>query len=118
MLTHRGWWFFLMALALTTVGLALQAGTVTLIALTLLAWFLGQWLQFAVRMRRLPGVLSLERAILDERGPVATLWARSPLTVRVTLTCNSQLSLPFLSMVDCVPVLAHRREGDFFAEGS
>src|SRR5213593_3965656 len=31
MLTHRGWWFFLMVLAFLTVGLAAGAGTVTLI---------------------------------------------------------------------------------------
>ena len=54
MLTHRGWWFFLVVLAVLTVGLAAAAATVTLIALTLLTWFLGQWLAFVVRTRRLP----------------------------------------------------------------
>jgi uncharacterized protein (DUF58 family) len=118
MLTHRGWWFFATVLAMLAAGLAAGAGTVTLIALTLLAWFLGQWLTFAVRNRRLPAVVSVERELLDERGPVKTVWARLPVTVRVRLRCGAALHFPFVSMIDRVPILARRRAGDFFADGA
>ena len=73
MLTHRGWWFFLMVLAVLAVGLAAAAGTVTLIALTLLVWFLGQWLVFAVRTRHLRGSASVQRDLRDDHGPVKNI---------------------------------------------
>src|SRR5207244_7249384 len=114
MLTHRGWWFFLMVLALLTVGLAARSGTVTLIALTLLSWFLGQWLAFVVRAGRVRSLVSVRRQLLDEQGPVKTLWARLPVTVHVSLSCEN-IALPFVSVIDRVPILAERREGDCFA---
>jgi uncharacterized protein (DUF58 family) len=117
MLTNRGWWFFAIVLALLAVALGAGAGTVTLIALTLLAWFLGQWLAFTVRTSRLQAAATIQRAILDDNGPVKTLWARLPVTVRVSLRCAG-ISIPFVSMVDRVPVLARRRAGDCYAEGA
>lgn len=118
MLTPRGWWFFVMVQALLTVGLAVGAGTLTLIALTLLTWFLGQWLSFAVRLRLAHRHISVQRELSDERGPVETLWARLPATVSVSLHCECGVSFPFVSMIDRVPVLVQRRQGECFAEGA
>src|SRR5579862_2723213 len=112
MLTQRGWWFFLMVLGLTFVGLAVEAGTLTLIALTLLTWFLGQWLMFVVRWRRAQGKLSVRHELRDERGPIQALWARRPVTVHVSLRCDAKVAFPFISMIDRVPALVRDREGD------
>jgi uncharacterized protein (DUF58 family) len=116
MLTNRGWWFFAIILMVLAIGLAAGAGAVALIAFTLLGWFLGQWLTFALRTRRLPASASIQRTLLHDNDPVKTLWARLPITVRVSLSCSGT-SIPFVSMIDRVPVLASRRAGDCFAEG-
>ncbi len=118
MLTHRGWLFFVTVLVLTALCLGRQATTVTLIAFTLLAWFLGQWLMFAIRTRQAGKVLSIEREIVDERGSVSTLWARLPANVRLALHCDRRASYPFVSMIERVPVLAERLSGEASAEGS
>jgi uncharacterized protein (DUF58 family) len=116
MLTHRGWWFFLTILALLAVGLASGAAGVTLIALTLLTWFLGQWAAFTFHSRQLGHAAWVQRELVDDDRPLQTLWARLPVTVRVSLHVDD-VSLPFVSMIDRVPVLAERHEGDFFADG-
>src|SRR5438046_1373196 len=116
-LTQRGWWFFLTVLGVAAIGLAAQAVSVTLMALTVLAWFLGQWLAFTCRLRWVEGRWLLQREILDERGPAKTLWARLPFTVRVSLRCEAKVSLSFLSMIDRVPALMHERSGDYYADG-
>src|SRR5262249_49185893 len=37
---------------------------------------------------------------------------------RVSLHCGRGSAFPFVSMIDRVPVLARRREGDYFADGA
>ena len=61
--------------------------------------------------------LYLRRRLEDERGPIEALWARLPATVRLELHCDSWATLPFVSMVDRVPVLAERRGGENFTDG-
>jgi uncharacterized protein (DUF58 family) len=118
MLTHRGWWFFVFLLGLLTLGLVLESSSTALIALTLLTWFLGQWLVFACRIRLIQDKVSVRRDLIDERGAVDTLWARVPAGVRVSLHYAGAGTFPFVSMIDRVPVLVQRREGDWFAEGA
>jgi uncharacterized protein (DUF58 family) len=118
MLTPRGWWFFVVTLALVGLGLAAGAAMVTLIAFTLLSWFLGQRALFVWRLRRAHGHLRLERTLADERGPVPSLWARLPVNVRLTLYCNRQVSLSYVRMIERVPALARHLGGGHFAEGT
>src|SRR4051794_3241576 len=106
MLTLRGWWFFIIVLGVLTVGLATGAGTVILLALTLLCWFLAQWLLFAVLVQRTRERLFVERELTDGKVPLAVLWARLPISVRVRLRCRGQTHFPFVSMVDRLPPLA------------
>src|SRR5687767_8454191 len=117
MLTARGWWLLLVSLSLLALALVAGAASLALIALTLLIWFLGQWLAFAVRMRRVHGRLRLTRELATEHGPTRTLWAGVPATVRVAVHSDSPASLEFVSVVDRLPALAHRREGNHFADG-
>src|ERR1700675_4767174 len=100
MLTARGWWFLAFVLAALAValggvplilgampgGLAPAIPTLALICLTLLAWFLGNWLAFAVKVRLVQSRLWIDRRLHDERGDLRTLWARQPATVSLTLS--------------------------------
>lgn len=117
MLSKRGWWLFVVILALLGLGVVAEASTVTLLALTLLLWFLWHWLVFAIGVRRLPKLVSIDRQLADERGSVQTLWARLPAKVHVALHLRGRLSLPFVSMIDRLPALARIRQGDSFADG-
>jgi uncharacterized protein (DUF58 family) len=124
MLTARGWWFLAIILGVLTLalgGLPTEVGTATpalaVLCLTLMAWFLGNWLAFVVKVRLIENHLGMDRRIRDERGELETLWARQPATVSVTLSCDSDVALPHVSMTDRVPVLVHRREGEAHAEG-
>ncbi|MCI0379910.1 MAG: DUF58 domain-containing protein [Gemmataceae bacterium] len=110
MLTPRGWWFFVALLALLAAALATATATFVLVCLAALSWFLGQWAMFAVRLRRAHGRLEIHREIWDERAPLETLWARLPAEVRLTL--ESPVAFPFVWMVDRVPPLAQRVEGE------
>jgi uncharacterized protein (DUF58 family) len=89
----RGWFFFLAILATLTLGLLLETTTLTLVGLTLLVWFLGAWLYFAVRLRLVARRLRVERELWDERGPIASLWAQGTFGVRVRLHNDSRLTL-------------------------
>src|SRR5271166_5794305 len=100
MLTHRGWLFFITTLALLAVSLASGARSVTLTTLTLLFWFLGQWLGFSIRMRLIPGRLTMDRRLVDRHGPIKTLWARRPVSVQLTLRCHGRLSIPYIRVID------------------
>src|SRR5438477_10004170 len=92
MLTSRAWWFLIIVASLFTLGaFDEQPGhggrgthwTLVLVSLTLLLWFLSEWLLFAVRVRLvLPG-LRARREVHDGRGPVDTLCAGRCFRVRV-----------------------------------
>jgi uncharacterized protein (DUF58 family) len=103
MLTSRGWWFLLTVLGVLLVGILGPHAPLTLLALTLLLWFLGQWLLFAVRSRLVARQLVVEREVWDERGPVDTLWAGRTFTVRVRLRLRHVLTLPHVGVADWVP---------------
>ncbi|MBI3409765.1 MAG: DUF58 domain-containing protein [Planctomycetes bacterium] len=130
MLTGRGWWFLVAVLVLLIVGLgglpqgllprAFVANTplLSLLCISLLIWFLGSWVAFAIRVRLALDRLVLERRLFDEHGDLETLWARCPATVSVTLSCSGAPAFIHFSVTDRVPVLVSRREGEHHAEGS
>lgn len=117
MLTARGWWLLIVILALVTIALLSGAATLALIALTLLGWFSGEWLAFLVRLARIQGRLHLERELSDERGPMTTLWARWPASMRLRLRSSAWVSLPFVAVVDALPALARRHAGSHYIDG-
>ena len=78
LLTSRGWWFILFLLLLSGLGAAFSGtigDTLVVIALTLLAWFLWEWAQFAYRFYFIVPRLRLHRELRDERKAVPILWA-------------------------------------------
>jgi uncharacterized protein (DUF58 family) len=118
MLTHRGFWFLLVTLALLAAGVWGHAAVLCLVCLTLLLWFFAAWLTFAVQVRLLSGKLHLERMLSDERGPVSGLWAGSSYRVRMRLESERAIGSPYLRVRDRVPYGAQLISGDDHAEGS
>jgi uncharacterized protein (DUF58 family) len=114
MLTPRAWWFLMAVILTVAFGAFTRSAALTLIGLTLLLWFLGQWLPFSLRARTIARRLRLRRQVHDERGPVKTLWAGQSFEVRVTLALAEMpwpwqtllrplLSLPHAAVFDRIP---------------
>jgi uncharacterized protein (DUF58 family) len=117
MLTSRGWWLFIATLFLLVVSVALGIGTLTLALLALLAWFLGAWLLFHVRLRWTAKALYVQRSLLRQGMPVEVLWAKSSATMVVRLCSDSRLALAYVLAADRVPALARREGGEPWNEG-
>src|SRR5262245_24010019 len=118
MLTSRGWNFLIAVLALFAFGLGFEITSVSVIALTLLAWLLANWLVFAVRVRWGACRLYGERRLRDRHGPVRSLWARSPVTVHVRLESDTWLPLGYVRVTERLPVLLERRGGRNWVDGT
>lgn len=106
MLTARGWWFLLVVLGLLAfAGLTPPRGltALSLIGLTLLAWFLWEWLHFAIQVRWGFRQLRVEREVRDDRGPMDVLWAGQPFEVRVRIAVRGWLGVPYVFAADRVP---------------
>jgi uncharacterized protein (DUF58 family) len=106
MLTPRGWWCLLFALTLTAMGgiIALRGPvTVLTLGLALSLWFAWEWAAFAAQARLAGRRLTLERDLGDERGPVSTLWAGRPFTVRLRARLGGTLSLGNAFLTDRLP---------------
>jgi uncharacterized protein (DUF58 family) len=117
MLTARGWWFILCNFFLLAAGLLGQSRLLILTGFTLMFWFCGEALLFAVRACLVVPRLRLVRLVQDERGPVTSLWAERSFEVRVTLHVPGFLSLPFVVVKDLVPFQAGEVVGDPTATG-
>jgi uncharacterized protein (DUF58 family) len=103
MLTSRAWWFLGVNLLVLLLGLATGWPALTLVPLTLLLWFGGEWLRFALRIPLGVRRLRVVRQVCDERGPVATLWAGRTFEVRLRLEGDGLLRLPYLALADRPP---------------
>ncbi len=103
MLTSQGWWFFIVACSLTTIGLFDRQPLLALLGLTLLLWFLAEWFLFALRVHLALPTCRLEREVRDDRGTVASLWAGHRFEVHVRLCLGHRLDLPFVRVLDSVP---------------
>jgi len=113
-LTARGWWFLFFVSEVALIGVlavAKYAPTVPILALTLLLWFVGEWIWFAVRTGAAQTRITVERRILQGDRELPTLWAGVDCTVRISIRLNGGLSLPFVSLADKLPVGQHIRSG-------
>jgi uncharacterized protein (DUF58 family) len=118
MLTARGWWFLVFVLALLLLTVWTNTPAVVLLSLTLLAWFVGVWLFFAVRVRLLHGRLSVEREVLHEHGPVEALWTGRSFTVRARLLSDAPVPSPYLRAIDRVPFTLRHIAGEAERDGT
>jgi uncharacterized protein (DUF58 family) len=106
MLTTRGWWFLLGALALLALGVFAEIAPLAPAGLALVLWLAMVGLVFYARARLVVRQLVVERLVADDRGPVESLWAGRPFEVQVVLRLESLLSLPFVAVADRVPLAA------------
>jgi hypothetical protein len=83
MLTARGWWFILWSGAFLFLGILSSFVPLALLGLTLVLWFLVEWLLFAYRVQSTVDRLHLEREVRDEHGRVDNLWAGRSFDVSV-----------------------------------
>src|SRR5262249_13343395 len=111
MLTGRGWWCLVTVFGLLITGVADQRWLLTLVGLTLLLWFLGQWLAFALRAYIALPALRVRRRVVDDRGPVDALWAGRAFHVRLEVERGNWLSLPYMQVADTVPYGVERTKG-------
>ena len=118
MLTTRGFWFFVPTIALLAAAILLGATPLLLICVTLLLWFLAQWLLFQVRVRLTAHQLSVERTLRTARGDVDSVWARQKVEVIVALVNKARIRLPYVVMTDRLPALARLRDGNVCTDGA
>src|SRR5581483_3762063 len=117
MLTSRGWWCLAIILGVLTLGVQDGRWTLTMVAVTLLFWFLGQLLLFVLRVRFALPSLRVTRQVRDERGVVDTLWAGRTFRVHVEIQPGNVLGLPYLHVADRVPFGVERIQGETETEG-
>jgi uncharacterized protein (DUF58 family) len=116
-MTARGWWCLFTLCLVLLVGLLVPMPPLALTGLAGLMWFGLTWLLFNLRLRMLGPSLRLRRRILDERGPVSTLWAGKTVEAHVELRVSGLGRLPHVLAVDPVPFSVELVEGEPWAEG-
>ena len=120
MLTARGWWFLSLSALVALIGTTWAAwwsGTIPILGLSLVAWFLIEWVVFAYRFRASADRLRVDRVLLQGGRPVPAVWAGSDFTVRVTVTPCGTARLPFVHLADRPPtdlVPGHRSNSAAF----
>ncbi|MBL8792694.1 MAG: DUF58 domain-containing protein [Planctomycetia bacterium] len=121
MLTSRGYWFLIVVAAFLAVAALVPPDghlPLTLVSLTLLLWFLGEWLVFATRLQLAVPQIVVERALHDERGVAASLWAERSFEVRVKIRLQGLSSLPYVRLGDRAPFGVEQPDGQSWWEGS
>jgi uncharacterized protein (DUF58 family) len=118
MITARGWWLLVVIFSFLALGVLGGRLALSLLALTLLLWFLGEWLLFALRLHLAVPALKLRRLIRDERGTVDTLWAGRTFYVRVELRLAHWLGIPFVKVTDFLPFGARPGKERLHRQGS
>jgi uncharacterized protein (DUF58 family) len=112
MLTTRGWWFLIVSLLLLALGLFAEMTPLAPLGLALVLWVAGVGLLSYARARLVARRLLVVRTLADERGPVDTLWAGRPFTVRVALHLDGLLGLPYVAVADRAPFAADLLGGE------
>src|SRR5205807_3878397 len=103
MLTPRGWMLLFLDALLLAFVVGFYSTTLAVICLALLAWFLGEWLVFVVRVGLVRRGLTVWRQVRDERGAVDSLWAGWNFEVDVELRAAGAVSVPYARVSDWVP---------------
>lgn len=106
MLTARGWWFLIAVILLAfvgVVGIAPTSTTIPILGLTLLVWFVHGWIVFAYRARTTCGRIRVNRVLVQGGREVPAVWAGSEFTVRITVTLEADVRLPFVLIEDRRP---------------
>ncbi|HEY2910087.1 MAG TPA: DUF58 domain-containing protein, partial [Gemmataceae bacterium] len=115
MLTSRGWWFLALNVAILLLGATvLPDYTVVpaIIALTLIAWFLYEWISFHIQVNAAASRLKFTRRIIQGDREVPMVWANLPFDVRLRIEHDSRIGLAFVAFEDRLPQVAQLLDGD------
>ena len=119
----RAWWFVLCGILALVAGLFSRYLPLSLLGLTLLAWFAWEWLQFGLRVRTTLHRVRVAYAFADKRGPVRMLWAGQAFRVQVTVSLDDtgftwlrylglQPALPYIAVSERVPYAVEQTDGE------
>jgi len=120
MLSPRGVWFLIVDVVVLVVGAFLipyYSVVPAILALTLLAWFAFEWVQFHVRSNGAVSRLRATRRVLQGGREVPMVWAGLPFEVRVAVENAGFVGLPF-AVVEDRPAVATERVATERVEGS
>lgn len=116
-MTGRGWWTLFACVTLLLVGIFRNEAALSVTGLTLVLWVAWEWLFFSLRVRLFLRNLKVERAVGDDRGPLATLWQGREYTVTVTVSLAGKGRFPYVAVADCVPFAVQHLDGSTIANG-
>ncbi|HXD87852.1 MAG TPA: DUF58 domain-containing protein [Urbifossiella sp.] len=115
MLTSRGWWFLALNAVILLLGVtALPDYTVVpaIVALTLVAWFLYEWVAFHIQVNAAASRLKFTRRIIQGDREVPMVWAGLQFDVRLRIEHDSRIGLAFVAFEDRLPQVAQLLDGD------
>jgi uncharacterized protein (DUF58 family) len=114
MFTTRAWWALFFGWVTLALGIFFPMQALKLVGLTLLLWFGGEWLFFAVALL---GRVAIKYEVLDSHGRVAALWAGQTFLVRVRLRMRGWVRWRHVAVSGPVPFGLELTDGITGAEG-
>src|SRR4051794_17657969 len=114
MLTSRGWWFLFVVLFLLALGAFLLANYTTvpaILAVTLFAWFVYEWVQFHVRSNAAVSRLRVRRIVLQGGRTTPMLWAGVSFEVQVRVRHDGFAAIGYAVVEDRLPAGADLLDG-------
>ncbi|QJW93478.1 DUF58 domain-containing protein [Frigoriglobus tundricola] len=106
MLTPRGWWFLIVVTFVLTLGAFVVPNYTTapaILATTLFAWFVSEWVLFHTRSNAAVSRLKLRRVVFQGGRTTPMLWAGVPFEVRVRLRHNGFVAIEYALIEDRLP---------------
>jgi uncharacterized protein (DUF58 family) len=114
MLTPRGWWFLIIVLLIFAIGAFAVVNYTTvpaILALTLLLWFLSQWIYFNLAANGAVAQLQTERLVLQGGRTTPVLWANVPFQVRLRVYHRGRFTIQYALIEDRFPAATNLVDG-------
>ncbi len=114
MLSIRGIWFLITVLLVLVIGafvIPFYSVVPAVVSLTLLGWFIVEWMLFHVRSNAAISRLRVRRHVLQGGREVPMVWAGLGFEVRVTVENPGAVGVPFIVLEDRAAVATERVKG-------
>ncbi|MDY3557804.1 DUF58 domain-containing protein [Gemmata sp. JC673] len=115
MLTARGWWFLLIVAFILVMGAFVIPYFTTvpaILAVTLLAWFVWEYLQFHTKSNAAVARLRQRRFVTQSGRDAPMLWANVPFQVRVQVRHDGFVTIDYALVEDRLPAGANVLAGE------
>ncbi len=115
MLTARGWWFALIVSFILVMGAFVIPNYTTvpaILAVTLLAWFVYEWLQFHYKSNAAVSRLRVRRWVMQGGRDTPMLWANVPFEIRVRVRHTGYVTIDYAVVEDRLPTGADLIKGE------